>query len=62
MTLVKDAIISLKVDQSLKAEVSALAKAENRSLSNFIEKVLKAEVAKTKAKGRHEKGTSSRGV
>jgi len=43
---VKDTTISFKVDRSLKAKLLALAKAENRSLSNLIEKVLKEEIAR----------------
>lgn len=42
----KDTTISLKIERALKAKLLALAKAENRSLSNFIEKLLKAEVAR----------------
>jgi hypothetical protein len=45
----KDSMISLKIDGTLKAQIAALAKAENRSLSNFIEKLLKEEVTKRKA-------------
>lgn len=41
----KDTTISLKIDRALKAKLVVLAKQENRSLSNFIEKLLKAEVA-----------------
>lgn len=44
--LMKDTTISFKVDRSLKAKLLALAKAENRSLSNLIEKVLKEEIAR----------------
>ena len=47
----KDTTISLKIEQSLKDRLLAIAKSENRSLSNFIEKVLKNEVAKHEAKG-----------
>ena len=39
--VVKDTSVSFKLDRSLKARLVALAKSENRSLSNFIEKVLK---------------------
>jgi hypothetical protein len=46
----KDAIISLKIERALKAKLLAIAKQENRSLSNFIESVLKAEVAKHETK------------
>jgi len=46
----KDTTISLKVERTLKAKLLALARAENRSLSNFIEKLLKAEVAKHESK------------
>jgi hypothetical protein len=46
----KDTTISLKIERALKAKLFALAKQENRSLSNFIEKLLKAEVAKHESK------------
>jgi predicted transcriptional regulator len=46
----KDATISLKIELALKTKLLALAKQENRTLSNFIEKVLKAEVAKHESK------------
>jgi len=42
----KDTTISFKLERGLKAKLVALAKAENRSLSNFIEKVLKEELAR----------------
>ena len=42
----KDTTISLKINQSLKTKLVSLAKNENRSLSNYIEKILKEEVAK----------------
>jgi len=37
--LVKDTTVSFKLEKSVKAKLVALAKSENRSLSNFIEKV-----------------------
>jgi len=46
----KDTTISLKIERALKAKLLALAKQENRSLSNFVEKLLKAEVAKYESK------------
>jgi hypothetical protein len=46
----KDTAISLKIERALKAKLVVLAKQENRSLSNFIEKLLKAEVAKQESK------------
>jgi predicted transcriptional regulator len=49
----KDTTISLKIERALKAKLLVLAKNENRTLSNFIENLLKDEVA------RHE-GKSSR--
>jgi hypothetical protein len=49
---VKDTTISLKIERALKSKLLALAKAENRSLSNFIEKLLKAEIAKRESKVR----------
>jgi hypothetical protein len=48
--LVKDTTVSFKLEKSLKAKLVALAKAENRSLSNLIEKVLKEEVARSESK------------
>lgn len=46
----KDTTVSFKIERTLKFKLLALAKAENRSLSNFIEKLLKAEVAKHESK------------
>jgi predicted transcriptional regulator len=43
----KDTTVSFKIESSLKAKLVTLAKAENRSLSNFIEKVLKEEIARS---------------
>ena len=48
--VVKDTAVSFKLDRSLKARLVALAKSENRSLSNFIEKVLKEEIARRESK------------
>lgn len=42
----KDTTISFKLDRHLKAKIVALARLENRSLSNYIENLLKEEVAK----------------
>jgi hypothetical protein len=41
----KDTMVSLKIEKALKSKLVALAKAENRSLSNFIEGILKKEIA-----------------
>ncbi len=46
----KDTTISLKIEQALKAKLLVLARQENRSLSNFVEKLLKVEVAKYELK------------
>jgi predicted transcriptional regulator len=46
----KDTTVSLKIEKALKAKLIALAKAENRSLSNFIEGILKKEIANKDAK------------
>jgi len=46
----KDTTISLKIERALKAKLVAVARQENRSLSNFVEKLLKAEVAKYELK------------
>jgi predicted transcriptional regulator len=48
--LVKDTTVSFKLEKSLKAKLVSLAKVENRSLSNFIEKVLKEEVTRSESK------------
>jgi predicted transcriptional regulator len=45
----KDTTISLKIDHALKAKLMAIAKSESRSLSNYIEKVLKEEIVKREA-------------
>jgi len=42
----KDTVISFKVESALKTKLAVLAAAESRSLSNFIEMVLKEEVRK----------------
>ena len=46
----KDTTVSLKIEKGLKAKLVALAKAENRSLSNFIEGILKKEIANKEVK------------
>ena len=46
----KDTTISLKIDRALKAKLLVFAKNENRSLSNFIERLLKDEVARHEGK------------
>ena len=46
----KDSVVSFKIDKSLKAKLVSLAKSENRSLSNYIEKVLKEEIARREAR------------
>ena len=50
----KDTTVSLKIEKALKAKLVVLAKAENRSLSNFIEGVLKKEIANKELK--HSRG------
>jgi len=52
----KDTTISLKIERAFKAKLSVVAKAENRSLSNFIEDVLKKEISKREAKKLKSKG------
>jgi predicted transcriptional regulator len=46
----KDTTVSFKIEKALKAKLVALAGAENRSLSNFIEAVLKQEIASREKK------------
>ena len=45
-----DTTVSFKIQQALKAKLITIAKAENRSLSNLIEKVLKEEITKYERK------------
>jgi hypothetical protein len=52
----KDTTISLKIDRTLKAKLVSLAKTESRSLSNYIEKILKEDVAKHESKHARAKG------
>ncbi len=52
---VKDTTISFKVERALKSRLVAFAKAENRTLSNFIEKVLKEEIARRASRRRSAK-------
>jgi len=49
----KDTTVSFKIEKSLKSKLINLAKAESRSLSNFIEKVLKEEIARRERKSAH---------
>lgn len=49
----KDTTISLKIDRALKTKLLVLAKNENRTLSNFIEKLLKNEVSRHEGKSAH---------
>jgi len=46
----KDTTISFKIERALKGKLVALSKAENRTLSNLIEKILKEEIAKHESK------------
>ena len=46
----KDTTVSLKIEKALKAKLIAVARAENRSLSNFIEGILKKEISNRTAK------------
>ena len=53
--VMKDTTISLKIERALKAKLLVLAKNENRTLSNFIEKLLKDEVARYEGKSSRTK-------
>jgi hypothetical protein len=52
----KDTTISFKIERSLKAKLSALAREENRSLSNLILKILKEKLAEYEVKRGRTKG------
>ena len=51
----KDTTVSFKLERGLKTKLVALARAENRTLSNFIEKILKEEIARHESKQRRIK-------
>jgi len=46
----KDTTVSFKIERALKTKLVAIARSENRTLSNFIEKILKEEIAKYESK------------
>jgi len=46
----KDTTISFKIERALKAKLSALARDENRSLSNLILKILKEKLSEYEPK------------
>ncbi len=46
----KDTTISFKIERSLKAKLYALAKEQNRSLSNLIVNILKEKLAEHESK------------
>lgn len=56
ISAVKDSVISFKIEKSLKAKLSAMAKAESRSLSNYIEKILREEISRRESKPVRSKG------
>jgi macrodomain Ter protein organizer (MatP/YcbG family) len=46
----KDTTISLKLERSLKSKLHVVSKRENRTLSNFVEKLIKEAIAKYESK------------
>lgn len=52
----KDTTISFKIERALKDRLVTLAREENRSLSNFILKVLKETLAERESKRSRGKG------
>ncbi len=52
--VMKDTTVSFKIDRTFKAKLATLAESENRSLSNFIEKILREEIARRES-GRQKK-------
>jgi len=52
----KDTTVSFKIERTFKAKLVALARAENRTLSNFIERILKETVAKLELSRGPKKG------
>jgi len=55
----KDTTISFKIDRSFKAKLVVLALAENRTLSNYIENILRKAVARTKSRPLPKKATKA---
>ena len=54
----KDTTVSFKLERGLKTKLVALAMAENRTLSNFIEKILKEEIAKRRVEARADQAVA----
>jgi predicted transcriptional regulator len=54
----KDTTISFKIERSLKAKLSGVAREENRSLSNLIVNILKEKIAERESKHSRSKGSS----
>ncbi len=54
--MMKDTTISFKIERSLKLKLYALAKEENRSLSNLIVNILKERLAEHESKRSRAKG------
>jgi predicted transcriptional regulator len=52
----KDTTISFKIERSLKVKLYALAREENRSLSNLIVNILKDKLAERESKRDRAKG------
>jgi hypothetical protein len=50
MPAMKDTTISFKIERSLKAKLSALARDENRSVSNLILTILKEKLSEHESK------------
>jgi hypothetical protein len=48
----KELVLHIRVDETLKAELEALAIADERKLSPFVTRILRAYVAQEKAVGR----------
>lgn len=48
----KEVVLHIRVDETLKAELEALAIADERKLSPFVTRILRAYVAQEKAAGR----------
>jgi hypothetical protein len=54
--MMKDTTISFKIERSLKLKLYALAREENRSLSNLIVNILKEKLAQHESKRSRAKG------
>lgn len=52
MTAKKTAAMNMRIDPQVRADIAALAQSQDRSLANYVERILKAHIEAEKAKAR----------